>query len=157
MSPNDVKELVEARYPKLVCRRRADGWAFYLGDVREGPNSTRIARVSRRGRNAATKLKPVATARLTRQKNLEIEVTGGQAQVQDLLDRELSVWREHFGEKAVRFDGAAGVQRSLGEQVSRERRTGRRATPMLRGGVGPDPAALSAGNFNPGEKAGSSR
>jgi hypothetical protein len=63
MTPDQIKQAIESSFPKIRSkpRRNPDGWAFYLGEIREGPHSTRIARAVRKTPVAATKFKLAVT------------------------------------------------------------------------------------------------
>jgi hypothetical protein len=98
MSPDQIKVFIEKSYPGIVCERRRspDGWAFYKGTVQKGSNPTRIARAVQRRPGAPVKFKPAVSARLMKDKGLEVEISGGATQVRELFDRELELWSRHF-------------------------------------------------------------
>jgi hypothetical protein len=98
MTPDQIKSFVAENYPGLVPepRRSPDGWSFYYRTVRRGSNPNRIARVIQRRPGAPVLFKPAVSARLAHRKKLEIQISGGPGQVQELVERELALWHAHF-------------------------------------------------------------
>jgi hypothetical protein len=98
MNPEQVNRFVADHYPDLVAERRhrPDGWSFYYRTVQRGSNPSRIARVVQRRPGAPVMFKPAVSARLAREKKLEIQIKGGAAQVRELLDKELALWQAHY-------------------------------------------------------------
>jgi hypothetical protein len=103
MDPDQIKTLVEKEYPDLVSKPRhnPNGWSFYHRIVQGGAKSTLIGRVVQRRPGAPVLFKPAVSARSEQNKALEVRITGGAAQVRDLLDHELSLWRADSTEMAV--------------------------------------------------------
>lgn len=98
MSPDQIKAFVEKTYPGIVSERRSNphGWAFYKGNVQRGSNPTRIARATQRRPGGPVSFKPAVSARIRKDKALEVKITGGTAQLRELFDRELGLWSKHF-------------------------------------------------------------
>lgn len=100
MTPNQVKEAVEGSFPIIRSKPRhnPDGRAFYLGEIREGPNPTRIARAVQRSPAAPTKFKLAVTSRV---KGVEaVHEVHTARQVCDQVAEEVRLWQLHFGTPA---------------------------------------------------------
>jgi hypothetical protein len=99
MNPNQIKAFIETSYPGIASERRRnpDGCALFQGTVQKGSNPSRIARVLQRRPGAPVNFKSAVSARLQRDKALEIELKGGEAELRMLFDRELARWYQHFG------------------------------------------------------------
>jgi hypothetical protein len=96
MTPDEIKTVIEAAFPTIRSKPRhnPDGWAFYLGEIREGPNPTRVARALQRSLTAPTKFKLAVTSRV---KDIEAVYEVHTAkQVCDLIAEEVRLWKFHF-------------------------------------------------------------
>jgi hypothetical protein len=76
-------------------RRNPDGWAFYLGEIQEGVNSTRLARAVQRTPTSVTKFKLAVTSRVKRAETVKEVHTAGQ--VKELIAEEIRLWKLHLG------------------------------------------------------------
>ena len=97
MTPDQIKQAIEATFPAVRSKRRRnpDGWSFYLDEIREGPNPTRIARAVQKSPSAPTKFKLAVTSRLKGAETLHAVHTPGQ--VAKVVAEEIRLWQLHFG------------------------------------------------------------
>jgi hypothetical protein len=100
MTPDQIKRAIEASFPNIRSkpRRSPDGWAFYLDEIREGPNPTRIARAVQRAPASGTKFKLAVTSRVKGVEAIREVHTAKQAC--DLVAEEIRLWHLHFGASA---------------------------------------------------------
>jgi len=114
MTPDQIKQAIESSFPTIRSkpRRNPDGWAFYLGEIREGPHSTRIARAVQKTPAAATKFKLAVTSRA---KNGEaVHEVHTARQVQELVTEEIRLWHLHFWSISLRCLTRACSRRAAG-------------------------------------------
>ena len=95
LRPDEIKRYIQANFKNIVARPRNSpyGWAFFYGEVRRGPYSTRIARAVDDGRGG-TEFKLSATSRLTK-KNTVCQITSKE-QLRELFEKELRLWKQNF-------------------------------------------------------------
>ena len=101
MNADQIKRFIESNFHDLKPepRRNPDGWSFFYKTViRHGINTTRIARVTQSSPNC--KFKPAATARKTNNKQLSVDITGGEHQICELIEQELKVYKRNFDKSA---------------------------------------------------------
>ena len=100
MTPDQIKDAIEISFPDIrsKLRHNPDGWAFYLGEIREGSNPTRIARAVQRSPAAPTKFKLAVTSRVNGVEAVQEVHTP--KQVCDLVAEEIRLWTLHFGASA---------------------------------------------------------
>lgn len=96
MTPAEIEALCEEEYPVLKPARIENGCSFFYKTVQRRGQSTRIARVSQRSPRAQTMFKLSVSSRL-HDKEIEVPITEGPAQVRRLLDNELALWEQKFG------------------------------------------------------------
>ena len=96
MTPDEIKRYIQANFRTIVARPRnnPDGWAFFCGEVRRGPRSTRIARALDDG-HGGTRFKLSVTSRLT-DRNVVCKLTS-EEQLRELFEEELRLGLEHLG------------------------------------------------------------
>jgi hypothetical protein len=97
MTPDEIKEFVEANYKDIVTdrRNRPDGWSFFYEEIRKGPKSTRIARVVEGSGGKANEFKCSATSRW-KQEEVTCEIRSRE-RLREVFDEELRVWKQNFG------------------------------------------------------------
>ncbi|HKR02315.1 MAG TPA: hypothetical protein VJT09_16685 [Pyrinomonadaceae bacterium] len=98
MTPHEVKRIVEDNFSGIVSKERnnPDGRAFYYKEIRQGRDSTRIARATRAEINNPTMFKRAVSYKLTRsKKDAEVAINGTE-QVRELFEQELKLWVENF-------------------------------------------------------------
>ncbi|HDS1685858.1 MULTISPECIES: hypothetical protein [Pseudomonas] len=90
MTPEQIRAFIEREYSHLVAepRHNPDGWAFFLGAPRRGADSNRIFRAVQHSGGGPTRLKLAVTSRL-KGEPVEIDFTGSEAALKELIDREL--------------------------------------------------------------------
>lgn len=97
MRPDDIKNLILREYPEMCASpRRPDGWSIFYREINKGPNSTRIATVIRSSDTASTRFRPVVSKRLKQHHGGDIRLDGGSAEVRQLFEHELRLFRRHF-------------------------------------------------------------
>jgi hypothetical protein len=97
MTPDQIKQTIESSFAAILSKPRhnPDGWAFYLGEIREGPHSTRIARAVQKTPAGATKFKLAVSSRVKGTDAVQEVHTA--TQVRDLVAEEIRLWHLHFG------------------------------------------------------------
>lgn len=97
MNPDEIKAFIERHFEKIrvTPRHRPDGWSCWYGEVRTGPNSTRIARALETKHGDPAKFKLSVSSRLRGES--VCRVTDGE-QLRRLFEQELRLWKETFGE-----------------------------------------------------------
>ena len=98
MTPGQIKQAIESAFPKVRSKPRhnPDGWAFYLGEMRErGQHSTRIARAVQRSPTSATQFKLAVSSRVKGKDVLRDVHTA--KQVQEVVAEEIRLWHLYFG------------------------------------------------------------
>ena len=95
LTPDEIKRFIESNYPDILCKRRKGGWSFWVGEPISRPGySTRIARaVGSPGRSARFKL---SVTSIVTSKD-DVRSITGEDELQQLLDEEIRLWKEHFG------------------------------------------------------------
>ena len=92
MSVDQIREIIESNFPDLQSKPLEYGWSFRIED---GGGYTRIVRVTQASPNRKIDFKPAITARL--EKNKRIEITGGENQICEVIERELQLWWKFLG------------------------------------------------------------
>ena len=97
MTPDVIKSVIEAAFPDIRSkpRRNPYGWAFYLGTIREAPNSTRTARAVQRTLAGRTQFKLSVTSRVSGVEALR-EVHSAE-EVRALITEEIRLWHRDYG------------------------------------------------------------
>ena len=95
MTPDVIKRFIQANYQDISIqdRNNPDGWSFWYGQVRRGPNPTRIARALADGQGG-TSFKLAVTSRLT-DKNIVCSITSEEP-LRELFEEELRLGLEHY-------------------------------------------------------------
>lgn len=105
MSPEDIRQLLNTRYPQLRATERSpDGWSFWLD---EGGRSIRVFYANRSSAHALTKVRLAISMRLRRpeynvpwlqpvpdKRPHYYHFTGGQENLVQLVDQELQLHQE---------------------------------------------------------------
>lgn len=98
MSPDQVRTIIESNFPMLIAEERKgpDGYSFFLGAPRRGPDSNRIIRAVQRSENGPVQLKFAISSRIEG-KNKEISYDGDEENLVMLVGLELKLYEERFG------------------------------------------------------------
>jgi hypothetical protein len=98
MTPDEIRRFCESNYPQLTAEARSnpDGYSFFLGTPRRGPDSNRILRAVSQGSQGASQLKLAVSSRIEGVEK-EFIFSDREAALTRLLDRELELFRNHFG------------------------------------------------------------
>ncbi len=96
MTPDEIKNFVQANYPDIVFRPLGRGWSFWYRDVVIRPGySSRIARARYRSSGRMEFLR--AASSWVEGRRIREAITGPE-HLRQVFDQELRLWRETFEE-----------------------------------------------------------
>jgi hypothetical protein len=97
MTPEEIDKIVKEKLPQLTPTNRTnpDGFAFWLGQPRGGPNTNRIFRAVARGSGQCAEIKLAVTARLNLLDHT-LTFAGDEEELLALINGEIALFDQHF-------------------------------------------------------------
>jgi hypothetical protein len=98
MTPEEIRIALAEHFPQLIPEPRTspDGWSFFLGEVRRGPNSTRIFHANRSSPGAVTMVRLPVSRRVLGDGEYYEAFTGNIDTLLQLVTRELQLYNDNL-------------------------------------------------------------